>query len=308
MENTNQKSDNGKAKFNIWPVVSVFLILAVVGLVIWLSLTRSNLNQLLEEKELQRVELRQELDSLLNEHEKVKVAYGDLSDSLVVKDSVIQANAVEIKKLLNTQWEYYKVKKKLSQLQEIAQGYVRQMDSLYRVNEALTEENIAMKQDIAELKDAKAAVEKDREELTKQVEIASVLKAYNIEAGGIRLRSGGSKEVPTDKAGRIDKVKVCFTIGENAIVPAGERMVYVRIARPDKEILTKTKGDNYTFPFQGDTLQYSIMKTVNYENIPLEICLDWYKQYSSQDMLEGLYHVDIFADDNVIGHSTFTLR
>ena len=86
------------------------------------------------------------------EHAQIKESYGDLSDSLVTVDSVIQANAAEIKQLLNYKWDYYKVKKKLDRLQVISQGYVRKMDSIVVVNEVLTEENLQIKEEIQQEK------------------------------------------------------------------------------------------------------------------------------------------------------------
>ena len=156
--NDSRKGSSGNSSKTLM-ILAIILGIAAIVLVILLLQTRSNLKSLLAEKEEQRVELQTELDSLLVEHERVKQVYGQLSDSLSVKDSVIRANAVEIKRLLDTEWEYYKVKKKLSQLQLIAQGYVRQMDSLYRVNTALTEENIAIRKDLKDLRQEKEEIE-----------------------------------------------------------------------------------------------------------------------------------------------------
>jgi hypothetical protein len=284
------------------------LAIVVIALIIILLQTRSNLKGLLAEKEQQRTELQLELDSLLVEHEKVKADYGKLSDTLMVKDSLIQANAQEIKRLLDTEWEYYKVKKKLGQLQVIAQGYVRQMDSLYRVNAALTEENVAIRQDLRDLRKEKDEIEKDRKVLSGKVEIAAQLRAINMVATGLRMRSGGEKEVETDKVQRTDQVRVCFTVGENEIAAAGRKDIYIRIARPDQAILMKGRLDDYSFEFQGETLQYSMMETIDYQNRALEVCSYWKKEYSSQEMMPGLYHVDIFCENTIIGHTTFTLR
>jgi regulator of replication initiation timing len=285
----------------------VFAVVAVV-LVILLFQTRSNLKGLLAEKEQQRVELQSELDSLLTEHERVKLEYGQLSDSLSVKDSVIRANAIEIRRLLDTEWEYYKVKKKLGQLQLIAQGYVRQMDSLYTVNAALTQENQEIRKDLKDLRKEKEEIEKDREQLSEKVEIAAVLKAVNMEATGLRMRTGGEKEVPTDKVQRVDQVRVCFTVGENKIASAGKKDLYIRIARPDQEILAKSRIDDFSFEYQGELLQYSMMQSIDYNNAPVDLCMYWKKEYSSQEMQPGLYHVDIFCENAIIGHTTFTLR
>jgi hypothetical protein len=306
--NPPENKTKGRSNVTMTAIVIV-LAIVVIGLVIMLFNTRTSLKGLLAEKEQQRLELKQELDSLLVEHEKVKVEYGELADSLLIKDSVIQANATEIRRLLDTEWEYYKVKKKLNQLQLIAQGYVRQMDSLYRVNASLSEENVAIKKDLKVLKKEKEEIENDRKVLTGKVEIAAVLKAINMEAAGIRVRGGGGeKEVTTDKVQRVDQVRVCFTIGENEIASPGKKDIYIRIARPDQEILIKGRLDDFSFEYQGERLQYSMIQTIDYENRAVDLCVYWKKEYSSQEMKPGLYHVDIFCENAIIGHTTFTLR
>ncbi len=289
-------------------VIAIILGIVIIALIFLLFQTRTNLKSLVNEKEQQKFELQQDLDSLLIEHAKVKTEYGQLADSLVVKDSLILANAGEIRRLLDTEWEYYKVKKKLSQLQLVAQGYVLQMDSLYRLNASLSEENVAMKKDIKDLKKEKEQIETERKVLSGKVEIASVLKATNMEAVGIRMRSGGETEVATDKVQRVDQLRVCFTISENALAAAGKKEIYIRIARPDQEILVKSRIDEYSFEYQGEQLQYTMMETVEYENHAKDVCVYWKKEYSNQEMKPGLYHVDIFCENTIIGHTTFTLR
>jgi hypothetical protein len=289
-------------------VIAIISGVIILALIFMLFQTRTNLKSLVNEKEQQKVELQEELDSLLVEHAKVKTEYGQLADSLMVKDSLIQADAVEIRRLLDTEWEYYKVKKKLSQLQVVAQGYVLQMDSLYRVNASLSEENVAMKKDIKDLKKEKEQIETERKVLSGKVEIASVLRATNMEAVGLRMRSGGEKEVATDKVQRVDQLRVCFTISENALATAGKKEIYIRIARPDQEILVKSRIDEFSFEYQGEQLQYTMMETIEYENHAQDVCVYWKKEYSNQEMKPGLYHVDIFCENAIIGHTTFTLR
>lgn len=308
MEQIPNQNTSGKNSNMARIAIIIILAIAVIGVIIMLFSTRSNLKSILAEKEQQRIELKQKLDSLLVEHEKVKVEYGQLADSLVNKDSVIQADATEIRRLLDTEWEYYKVKKKLSQLQVVAQGYVKQIDSLYRVNETLSQENVSIKKDLKDLKKENEQIQNDRKVLTGKVEIAAVLKAVNMEASGIRVLGNGEKEVTTDKVQRVDQVRVCFTIGENAIAAPGKKDIYIRIARPDQEILIKGRLDEFSFEYQGERLQYSMMQTIDYENRAVDLCVYWKKEYSSQEMTAGLYHVDIFCENAIIGHTTFTLR
>ncbi len=287
-------------------IVLVVLALGIIGLSIKLISVKNEMKELLVEKDMQRTELQKELDSLVYQHQQIKEAYGELSDSLTSKDSIIQANAVEIKKLLNTKWEYYKIKKKLSRLQVISQGYVRQMDSIYRVNHQLTEENQKIKEEIKVERRKNQQLQKSKEELMGKVDEAAVLQVFNLVATPVH-KKGSGKERATDKIKRVDRVKVCFTLGKNTIVEPGTKTIYVRIARPNDEILVKGRGDKYSFMFNGEQLQYSIMQHVDYQNESKDVCVYWNRR-ASLKLEPGLYHVDIFEGDHEIGGTTFTLK
>ena len=82
-------------------IIAIFILI----LLFWLFIQRSQLLKLVKEKEDEKTEMQHNLDSLMTEHNKIKVSYGALSDSLKAKDSLIQKNALEIRKLLDTEWE-----------------------------------------------------------------------------------------------------------------------------------------------------------------------------------------------------------
>ena len=62
-------------------------------------------------------QLQAELNSLMAEHNRIKEQYEDVSGLLSEKDSIIMANAEEIKALINSQADYRKIKKQLARLQ-----------------------------------------------------------------------------------------------------------------------------------------------------------------------------------------------
>ncbi len=292
---------------NLWMyIVIVIMALGIIGVSLWLLSVKSTMNELLAEKEMQKVELQGELNTLLSAHEKIKLAYGEASDSLQVMDSVINANAKEIKKMLNFKWEYYKIKKKMSRLQVIAQGYVRQMDSIVTINKDLTEENLQIKEEIKIEKRKNKKLTETTEALNNKVVEASVLQVYNLKSSAIH-KKGGGKEIETDKVRRVDLIKICLSIGENSIIEPGEKTIYFRIAQPNEKILVKSRNDESSFMYNGEKLQYSIKKVIDYENSAIDLCVRWVKR-SSKEMKPGLYHVDIFEDNNIIGETTFTLK
>lgn len=291
-----------------WIYLVAMLLLAVIAGIYIAKFVRMNkeVQTLTVEKENLRVELQGELDSLLIEHEKIKQEYGDLSEVLVSKDSIIQANAMEIKQLLDTQWEYYKVKKKLDNLRDVSQSYLKQIDSLFTVNRALKEENLAIRQNFEAEQKKTESLQKDKEELTQKITEAAVLRAYNISAVGVRFKSAEEEKV-TDKARRVDKIKVCFTLAANQLITPGLKDVYIRIARPDNMILTKGKGEDFSFTYMDATLQYSVMETVDYTTEAVESCTYWIHRDSYEPLTEGTYVVSIYTEDEEIGQTSFVL-
>jgi hypothetical protein len=286
-------------------IIIGILILALLFLLIWTFMQRRQLTSLIKEKELEKTDLQKELDSVVAEHNRTKKAFGALSDTLKSKDSVIQANAVEIKNLLTTKWEYEKVRKKLETLQKIAQGYVRQMDSLYTVNQELHAENEKIRQDFRNEQTKSQSLVKDKEALTERVNQAAFIKAYDVTATALKLK-GGNIESPTDKASRTDRVNVCFTIGENPLVKPGKKIIYVCICRPDKIVVTKSKSD--TFMFNGQSLPYSILQEIDYEGKLMNVCVKWTKKENDKPAMKGSYNVTVYSDDKQIGSGTFQLK
>jgi predicted RNase H-related nuclease YkuK (DUF458 family) len=286
-------------------IIIGILILALLILIIWTFRQKTQLTSLIKEKEMEKTDLQKELDSVVAEHNRTKQAFGALSDTLKAKDSVIQANAVEIKNLLGAKWEYEKVRKKLEMLQKIAQGYVRQMDSLYTVNQELHAENEKIRQDFRNEQTKSQSLVKDKEALTERVNQAAFIKAYDVTATALKLK-GGNIESPTDKASRTDRVNVCFTIGENPLVKPGKKIIYVCICRPDKIVVTKSKSD--TFMFNGQTLPYSILQEIDYEGKLMNLCVKWTKKENDKPAMKGFYNVTVYSDDKQIGSGTFQLK
>ncbi|NLN95969.1 MAG: hypothetical protein GX128_07360 [Bacteroidales bacterium] len=288
-------------------VIAALALLAII-LVFFLVKNSNKVRDLQAEKEAQRLAFQYELDSLLTEHEAIKTEYGNLTELLAEKDSIIQVNAVEIKQLLDTQWEYVKVQRKLERLRVISQGYLHQMDSLYTLNRELQAENEQVKAKYEHERSLTKELQKDKETLIEKVEEAAILRAYNIKATPLNLKGVHNKESETDRARRTDLIRVCFSLAENNIAPSGMKDVYLRIARPDNIILVAGLGDDYSFVFNDNVLQYSAMRQVDYQNAELKVCADWINRNKAEPMQTGVYVVNIFHGDNEIGQTSFTLK
>lgn len=305
--NKNDKSFNEKKyKRIIWLLLAI--IAALIVLIVFTNLKVRTI--VVERTEIveKNISLQSELDNLLTMHEQIKTEYGDLTEQLTSKDSLIKANADEIQKLISQQADYWRIKKQLKLLRNITQGYVHQIDSLFTVNAALKEENIEIKKSYSQEKIKNTELTQEKEELSQQVNLASLLKAYNISATGIRLRGKNNREEVTNKASRVDMLKICFTLSENKLAEAGNKTVYIRIARPDKLILVKGSDDIYSFIHDGQRIQYSLKKEIDYQNKTLDMCLEWVKHDKKESAMPGTYNISIFIDNYEIGQTSLTIE
>jgi len=290
-----------------WIIIAGLLLIVIVAILIWFLPMKSKYLSIISEKEVQRSELQNDLNDLMEKHNSIKAEYGALSDTLSKKDSIILANAKEIQELLNYKWEYAKVNKKLELLRKISQGYVHQLDSLYTVNRELGEENEKIRQQYSKEQDRTRELSKDKEKLNEKITLATVLKAYSISTVGVRL-TGSGKEKVTDKASKIERVKICFTLGENKLVEPGRKTIYVRIVRPDDVVVTQKVDGDYTFVFNGQTLEFTSKQEIDYQNKDTSTCIYWTKKSKEESAMVGTYNVFIYADGFEIGTSSFILK
>lgn len=288
------------------------IIFAIISIILACLLIFSlfNVRQIIIEKETSiemQQELHEELDSILFEYESIKQAYGDLNSQLSERDSAIVSQAREIERLIASQADYRRIKKKLELLQSQGKEYVRLLDSLYVVNKELTLENKAVKSENLKLSQEKQELSKEKDILSEKVSTAARLKAYNINFKGILLRSGGKKEELTDKAKRVDQFKITFTLSENELIPSGEINIYCRISLPDGRILALGSGDSYSFYNNGKQLQYTIKSTINYDNKAKSVTMTW-KLREGDTAVAGTYTAQLFTDKDYIGESILVLK
>ena len=307
MDNQNKKS--GKNRTLLYALLAA-LALALVFVIILASKNSSikgDLKQLEAEKEMQRQDFQAEVDSLMKVHNELKDSYGELSQELAEKDSIIQADAVEIKKLLDSQWDYNRIKKKLAALQDISQRYVRQMDSLYTVNRELVAENERIREEFQAERRQNTSLTRQKEELTNKVNQAATMKLFNYSAQAVRFKGTG-KETPTDRAARAERIRIDFTVAANDLIEPGTKLFYVRIADPRRAIISKGTGDEYAFQSNGETLQFTEKVRVNYDGKETAVRA-YYTKPDAYELMPGTYFIDVYEEGGkVIGQTTVDLK
>lgn len=198
---------------------------------------------------------------------------------------------------VNSLWSY---KKKYLALQE-------EMDALLTENDRLKIENslLATSLDSTNVKLAERTMFTDsllvqNTELANVVENAAVLQTVNVKSFGVIERTSG-KQIPTERARRSDKIKICYTVAKNTLVGAGDKELYVQVIDPKDNVL----GANEQIQLGDKSLNYSLVSKFNYENKSIDIC-----EFVSPngEFAEGNYTVNVFNEKELVSTTKFNLQ
>ncbi|QZT35943.1 hypothetical protein K5X82_11630 [Halosquirtibacter xylanolyticus] len=280
-------------------VIALSVVLAVM-LILYFT-ERSQHNEVLSE-------MGQEKDSLQIELQRISVGY----DSLTVENDTLtqslQMASEQVRQLLTeveqTKKASYKqisrYRKEVTTLRKIMRNYIVQIDSLNKRNAILLAENNQVKQKIAKVSKKNEKLSQSNEELKEQISIAATLEAQNIKAIGINKKG---KE--NHKARKIEKLKITCTLSKNVTAKRGEKNIYIRIMDPFENLLVEEE-DN-TFKYEDSKIQYSAVRSVNYEGEALPIAIYW-DNTNKPPLSKGKYVVHLFTDGNNIGETSLEIK
>ena len=200
---------------------------------------------------------------------------------------------------VNSLWRY---KKKFLALQ-------KEMDVLLEENDRLKVENelLATSLDSTQIQLAERSAFTDsllvqNTELVDVVRGASSLQTTGLKGFGVIERSSG-KLIPTERARRSDKIRVCYTVAKNILAEAGDKEFYVQVLDPNNNVL----GTNNQIEFDDKVLNYSLISRFNYENRNLNVC-EFVAPDGDERFEKGRYVVNVFNAQNLISSSEFTLK
>lgn len=259
-----------------------------------------------EENEQMIEVLKMDKAEMENEYQQFAMQYNEMMTQ-INNDSLINQLTLEqerVKKLLEelrqtkatNAREIMRLKKELATLRAILKDYIMQIDSLNRENQALKVDNKKLRNQNQRAQAHITDLSSQNEQLVDKVAIASQLYATNISA-----EARNKKGKATDKLNKAKKFVISFTLARNVTTETGMRTIYVRIATPTGTIL----DSGGTFQYENRNLQYSISKDIEYTGEEQNITVYW---DIAETLSAGQYRVDIFADGQNIGTTTFDME
>ena len=282
-------------------IIIVILAILVAGVSFFAIHQMQQNKEMSELFAIEKMEMENEYSTFATQYDELQIQINN--DSLRKK---LESEKLKTQRLLeelrqvktSNAAEIMRLKKELKTVRAVLRSYVMQIDSLNKINAALQEENKEVKSKYSAATRQISTLSKEKESLNEKVTLASQLDATNIVTEPLNKRNREAR-----KAKDVKKLAVSFTIVKNITAKTGNKTVYVRIAKPDNEVLTKS--DSNTFPYEDRNISYSMKKMIEYTGEEQTVTLYWDVE---EFMPSGTYKVYVFADGNMIGQGSFTLK
>jgi hypothetical protein len=232
--------------------------------------------------------------------EKMRFSYDTLNveNSMMLAEISAQRDKIDglITSVKNGNWELGKAKKEAATLRVIMKGYIVTIDSINQLNQALTEENTAMRDRVKEVQGRNEKLEERQENMEEIIEVGRILQCTEISVVGIRVLSSG-RQRETTRADRVEMIKVCFTLLENKISEPGNKVLNLRITDLEGTVL-----------LSNDDGPYSATRNIDYSNDRLDACVFYSVDLETSALISGEYTVEILEQETPIGSSILILR
>ena len=274
------------------------LIIAIIALAAFgfsnYSSLKSDSDFIKQEKKL----LQQELSAFITRYDEL----GSENDSLQLEFEAVKLRAKSALDSLND------IKADLALLSHVQaelmflrkQSKNWRFDSLNNLIQDLEKERAQINTELSKQTKLSEKLRSENRFLSNLLESGTKIYANSFEAKVLKHDSNG-QWVETDRAKKAEQFEVCFVIGENPLVNAGGKQLYVQIVGPDNNVI----NDKGAVEFGELSLIYSAKLSVQYQNENMEICT---AIPGADEFDKGLYFVSVFENERRLGGTQIELN
>lgn len=310
--NQEQKQDR---KTLLWAALAVLLLLNLVLVYFIYHEKQENLakDEIITAKTEEVLSIKTKLDSISTELD-IKIAeiqkLGGSVDSLVALKAQLERDKKELRNANTYSAANYnqKIKNYESVLSEKDGEIARLRQELgiaTSKNEELSQKVTGLESEKQLLADSVTTYSVQNRELAEKVTLASALRAESVNVNAVSSK-GKEREGGKYRAKRIDKLRVNFKLGENAVAKQNEKDIYLRILDPDGAVLSDMATGSGSFVYNGKELIYSSKQTVSFTNTGQSV--DIFYGRGGIPMKDGKYSIELYAEGFKIGEGDFTVK
>lgn len=284
----------------------IAVIIALLGTNIYLFLKDKESSNRIVTISDEKTRMETEIDKIEAELDNANSLNLQLSEEMKAEQERARQQIEKLRAALSngqlTQAQLIKAQEEIKQLKNLVSKYSAEIEQLKNLNANLTEERDELKTAVDSVSFKAYDLEKENEELSNKVKIASFLKTGNVSIMALNVKSNG-REGLASRASNTDKLRINFSIVSNQLAQKGMHNIYLRIIDPSGNlIISKNNG---TFSSEDEELQFSYKTAVEFNNDGKMYAIDW---SNNDDFQKGNYTVLLYSDGYSMGKGSINLR
>ncbi|MNK95907.1 hypothetical protein D3C87_1161670 [compost metagenome] len=255
---------------------------------------------------VEKENLEVEIDRIEAELDKMKIENVQLSPPLIAKEQDARNKIVDLRAKLSrkelSQSDIDFAQSTITSLKSDVAYFTLDVNRLIQENKILAEKNSLLQKEVSASSTKITNLESSNNNLTSKVNLAAALKVSNIAVSGLQEKRNNKVEVE-ERAKRVDKLIINFTIADNTLAKVGNKDVFIRVIDPQGNLIVNHE-DN-TFYAHGEKLQYTFKHNLEFTNHGEEYSLYW---NDDKKFVKGAYTVLLYSDNAIMGRCTVVLK
>jgi hypothetical protein len=232
----------------------------------------------------------EDLNSLKSEYDKAILESNATNEELVAARNNIAKYIDSVKTMKANLATLSRYRRQVDVLKQEREELLKQVAELRQSNAMITMQRDSTYAELERQTLFNDSLVVQNTQLADAVERGSALSLARLSVDAVRERNTG-KMVSTTRASRTDKIKVCFTVAENAIAQAGDREFYLEILDPKGNVMGQGSTRSVA---NGPTITYTKSTSFYYENDNLDVCD--YIGATFNGFASGNYMVNVYDD------------
>ncbi|WP_420459463.1 hypothetical protein [Neolewinella sp.] len=287
----------------------------------------ANLSTNLVEMEQFKAQAEKQYYESLAELEEMRGSNEELNAMIDQQKEELRLQNEKIVSLTNDNRNLGAARRELADLKSKMTGYMAQLEELQATNEQLAQDRdrLSTERDLLsndlqvsqqtneQLSTERASLVSEREELatknselSRKVNVASVIKTNNISVEGQKQRNSG-RWVTRTNAKNVERLYVCFNSLDNAVARAGEEAFQLRIINPTGETMSiEAAGSGVLTTDEGEQIPYTKNVPFDFQGDAANHCAEW--STPGQEFAEGTYTVELYNKGFLVGNTSLELK
>lgn len=290
--------------------IFILLLTNIVAGYYWWNSNKDNEKITEEKSELQTeyMNVQQELSTQMSALGEMKGKNAELDSIISVREKEIKDQQAKITQLFKqknfTASELKKAKDMIASLEMQNAGFMTKIDSLNSYADQLFIEKQGLETDLTAQKEVNTELEEKNKKLGSKVELGSLLRADELSILGVFVKNNGV-ERDVNRIKKIEKLKVCYQTGNNAVRETGNVSMYLRLITPSGTTLyNEANGSGMFTSKEGEDVRYSKKAEFDFDGTNKNVCIYW-----TQELTEsGTYKAMMYQDGFLVGESTVEFK